>query len=76
MGQEILNTVKFIQSEVIEARDAFQPNCPIQIGYFWRYAELHVLQFFTDVMDNFVDLSDFQYCRMDTDCSHVTFVKP
>ncbi|XP_052693820.1 uncharacterized protein LOC128172088 [Crassostrea angulata] len=47
-------------------------NLPIQIGYFiLQYAKLHMLQFYYDFMDRYVDRADFEYCEMDTDSAYM-----
>ncbi|KAI8495466.1 hypothetical protein Bbelb_269210 [Branchiostoma belcheri] len=47
-------------------------DLPLQIGFFvYQYAKLRMLQFYFDFMLEFVDISDFQYCEMDTDSAYI-----
>ncbi|XP_066264599.1 uncharacterized protein [Branchiostoma lanceolatum] len=47
-------------------------DLPLQIGFFvYQYAKLRMLQFYYDFMLTFVDVSDFQYCEMDTDSAYI-----
>ena len=44
----------------------------MQIGFFvYQYAKLHMLSFYYDFMDKFLDRADFEYCEMDTDSAYV-----
>lgn len=52
-------------------------NLPIQIGYFiLQYAKLHMLQFYYDFMDRYVNRADFEYCEMDTDSAYMAISGP
>lgn len=63
--------------EVTKAKDSIRLNLPVQIGYFiLQYAKLHMLQFYYDFVDKFVDRSDFQYCEMDTDSAYMALSGP
>ena len=54
--------------EVEKAKKKLDINLPIPIGYFiLQYAKLHMLQFYYDYLDVYVDRDDFVYCEMDTD---------
>ncbi|XP_078694703.1 uncharacterized protein LOC144923755 [Branchiostoma floridae x Branchiostoma belcheri] len=47
-------------------------DLPIQIGFYvYQYAKMRMLQFYFDFMLEFVDVSDFQYCEMDTDSAYI-----
>ena len=51
-----------------KAKKKLDINLPIPIGYFiLQYAKLHMLQFYYDYLDVYVDRDDFVYCEMDTD---------
>jgi hypothetical protein len=42
-------------------------DLPIQLGFFvYSYAKLKMLEFYYDVVDRFVDRSDFCLLEMDT----------
>lgn len=42
-------------------------NLPIQIGFFvYSYAKLKMLQFFYDVIDKYIDRSNYHLLGMDT----------
>lgn len=52
-------------------------NLPIQIGYFiLQYAKQHMLQFYDDFMDRFVERGDFEYCKMDTASAYMAISGP
>lgn len=54
--------------EVQSAKKRINLNLPIQVGFFvYQYAKLRMLEFYYDMMDHYLDRSDFQYCEMDTD---------
>ena len=45
----------------------------MQIGFFlYQYATLHMLQFHFDVMDKYLDRSDFEYYEMATDSTYMS----
>ena len=44
----------------------------MQIGVFaYQFAKLRMLEFYFDFMDKYLDRSDFQYCKMDTDSAYI-----
>jgi hypothetical protein len=54
--------------EIEKSKPELRLSLPIQIGYLiLQYAKLHMLQFYYDFLDIFIDRADFQYCEMDTD---------
>ena len=54
--------------KVEKAKKKLDINLPIPIGSFiLQYAKLHMLQFYYDYLDVYVDRVDFVYCEMDTD---------
>lgn len=58
--------------EIEMSKKVLKLNLPIQIGYFiLQYAKLHMLQFYYDFMDRFVDRAGFEYCEMDTDSAYM-----
>lgn len=58
--------------EIESYKKVLNLNLPIQIGYFiLQYAKLHMLRFYYDFMDRFVDRADFEYCEMDTDSAYM-----
>lgn len=63
--------------EVEKAKEKFDINLPIQIGYFiLQYAKLRMLQFYYDFLYVYVDRSDFAYCEMDTDSAYMALSRP
>ena len=47
-------------------------DLPIHIGFFvYSYAKLRMLQFYYDLVDKFVDRSNYEYCQMDTDSAYI-----
>ena len=45
---------------------------PLHIGLFvYQYAKLHMLQFYYDFVDRYVERPLFQYCEMDTDSAYI-----
>ncbi len=47
-------------------------DMPLQIGFFvYQEAKLHMLKFYYDFIDQFIDRRDFQYCAMDTDSAYM-----
>ena len=63
--------------EIEKAKTTLRLNLPVQIGYFiLQYAKLHMLQFYYDFLDKFVDRSDFEYCEMDTDSAYMALATP
>lgn len=54
------------------AKQTIKLDLPIQLGYFiLQYAKLHMLSFYYDFMDKYVDRSDFEYIEMDTDSAYM-----
>ena len=54
--------------ELKSAKKRIKMNLPIQIGFFvYQYAKLRMLQFYYEVIDHFLDRSDFELLEMDTD---------
>ena len=63
--------------EIEKAKETLRLNLPIQLGYFiLQYAKLHMLQFYYDFMDTYVDRADFEYCEMDTDSAYMALSGP
>lgn len=63
--------------EIEKSKKVIKLNLPIQIGYFiLQYAKLHMLQFYYDFMDRFVDRADFEYCEMDIDSAYMAISGP
>jgi hypothetical protein len=63
--------------EIEKAKTTLRLNLPVQIGYFiLQYAKLHMLQFYYDFMDKYVDLVDLEYCEMDTDSAYMALAGP
>ena len=57
--------------EVERGKSQIDLNLPIQLGYFiLQYAKLHMLQFYYDCIDRYIDRSDFEYIEMDTDSAY------
>jgi len=53
--------------EVEAAKSSISLDLPTQLGYFiLQYAKLRMLQFYYDLLDKYVDRSDFEYMEMDT----------
>ena len=58
--------------EVETSKKTIRLDLPVQIGCFvYQYAKLRMLEFYYDFMNLFVDLSDFQYCAVDTDSAYM-----
>ncbi|XP_019633364.1 PREDICTED: uncharacterized protein LOC109476787 [Branchiostoma belcheri] len=58
--------------EIETGKRTIKFDLPLQIGFFvYQYAKLRMLQFYFDFMLEFVDVSDFQYCEMDTDSAYI-----
>ena len=54
--------------ELKSSKKKLKMNLPIQIGFFvYQYAKLRMLQFYYEVIDHFLDRSDFELLEMDTD---------
>ena len=61
-------------------KSSFKQCLPIQVGFaVYQLAELRMLQFYYDLIDYYIDRSDFEYCEMDTDSdtlhSHLTTLR-
>ena len=53
--------------EVEGSKQRIKLDLPVQLGYFiLQYAKLKMLQFYYDLLDRYVDRSDFEYLEMDT----------
>lgn len=58
--------------EIEMSKKDLKLHLTIQIGYFiLQYAKLHMLQFYCDLIDRFVDRADFEYYAMDTDFAYM-----
>lgn len=56
-----------ISSQVTSKKKTVKYNLPIQIGFFvYQYAKLRMLEFFYDVIDKFIDRSNYCLLEMDT----------
>ncbi len=45
---------------------------PLHIGFFvYQYAKLHMLEFYYDFVDRYIERPLFQYCEMDTDSAYI-----
>ena len=63
--------------EIEKSKKMIKLNLPIQIGYFiLQYAKLHMLQFYYDFMDKYIEREDFEYCEMDTDSAYMAISGP
>ncbi len=53
--------------EVESAKARIKLDLPVQLGFFiLQYAKLRMLEFYYDVLDRYVDRSDFEFLEMDT----------
>jgi hypothetical protein len=60
--------------EIELAKKSICLDIPVQIGFFiLQLAKMKMLQFYYDVIDKYVDRSDFQLCAMDTDSNYFAF---
>ena len=58
--------------EISKTKKSIKMDLPIQIGFFvYQYAKLRMLEFYYDLIDKFLDRSDFEYCEMDTDSAYI-----
>jgi len=58
--------------EVKMRKKSHSMDLPVHIGFFvYSYAKLKMLQFYYDLVDKFVDRSNFEYCQMDTDSAYI-----
>jgi hypothetical protein len=48
-------------------------DLPLQVGFFvYQYAKkLHMLNFYYDCLDKYIDRSDFEFCETDTDRAYI-----
>lgn len=62
--------------EVEMSKKRIRLDLPIQLGFFiLSYAKMHMLAYYYDCVDKFVDRSDFVYCEMDTDSAYMALSK-
>ena len=62
--------------EVEKFKSTIALDLPVQIGcFFYGYAELRMLRFYHQVLDPFVDRSDFELVQMDTDSLYMALSK-
>ena len=63
--------------EVEKDKNSIRLDLPLQIGYWiLQLGKLHMLQFYYDFLDKFVDRSMFEYCEMDTDSAYMALAGP
>ena len=63
--------------EIEKSKPELRIYLPIQIGYFIsQYAKLHMLQFYYDFFDKFIDRADFHYFEIDTDSAYLALSAP
>ena len=56
------------------AKNRIRLDLPTQVGFFiLQLAKLRMLAFYYDVIDYYVDRSDFELCAMDTDSNYFAF---
>ena len=81
---DLINESRFRSLNVIKAEEipdlyevkmrkkSHSMDLPVHIGFFvYSYAKLKMLQFYYDLVDKFVDRSNFEYCQMDTDSAYI-----
>lgn len=62
--------------EIKMGKRTINQNLPLQIGCaVYQYAKLRMLQFYYDLVDKYIDRTDFQYCEMDTDSAYMALSK-
>ena len=62
--------------EVETAKKSVVWSLPLQIGFFvYQYAKLRMLEMHYDLVDRFIDRSDYQLCEMDTDSLYLALSK-
>ena len=79
IGQEIMSPHFYDMTalpdgyyEVERTKTSINLNIPIHIGVFiLNYAKLHMLEFYYDCVDKYLDRSSFQYSEMDTDSAYM-----
>ena len=55
-------------NEVETKKEVLKHNLPLQIGFFvYQYAKLRMLEFHYQLIDKYIDRSNYQLCEMDTD---------
>ena len=53
-------------------KNSIKLNLPIQVDFFvHQHAELHMLQFYYDFLDKYLDRADFQMYKMNTDSVYI-----
>ena len=53
--------------EVESCKKTIKLNLPIQVAFFiYQYAKLHMLRFYYDFLDTYLDRADFQMCETDS----------
>lgn len=58
--------------EIISNKRKIKMDVPVIIGFsILQLAKLRMLQFYYDLVDKFIDRSDFQYVEMDTDSAYM-----
>ena len=58
--------------EIEKLKSKIHLDLPITIGYFiLQYAKLHMLKFYYDFLDVYIDRADFQKLQMDTDSCYL-----
>ena len=58
--------------EVQSCKKSIKLNLPIQVRFLvYQYAKLRMLQFYYDFLDKYLDRSDYQTCKMDTDSAYI-----
>ena len=84
-ASRLINTPFYRQIDQIEENTYENQSCKktinlnlhMQIGFFvYQYAKLHMLQFYFDFLDKYLDRSDYQYCEMDTDSAYIAIAGP
>jgi G:T-mismatch repair DNA endonuclease (very short patch repair protein) len=81
---DLINESRFRALNVIEAdeipdlyevkmkKKSHTMDLPVHIGFFvYSYAKLRMLQLYYDLVDKYVDRSDYEYCQMDTDSAYI-----
>jgi len=72
-----INHIEENTSEVQSCKKTIELYVPMQIDFFvYQYVKLRMLRFYFDLVDKYLNRSDFQYCEMDTDSAHIAIVGP
>ena len=67
-----LNPIDDNTYEVQSSKKKIKLDLPLQVGFFvHQYAKLHLLQFYCDFLDKYLDRSNYEYCKMDTDSAYI-----